>query len=178
MRMHSSSPPLPSAAPAGAPPPVAAPQDDAVDRYCAECDIRFSTQKTYRAHKTNYCRTRHILKADVVADASPPLPLAAPPLDAAAPPPLLALPTSPVLLVPYSLFQGASVLSAAQYRGRAAPDTACLLLPDGSLRPVATALPIGAAAARPPKPPNSAGTSSQGHVSPPEQVSRQASDDG
>lgn len=31
---------------------------DAPDRYCAECDIRFSSQKTYRAHKMHYCNSR------------------------------------------------------------------------------------------------------------------------
>ena len=34
----------------------------ALDRYCANCDIRFSSVKTFRAHKTHYCDTRHVVK--------------------------------------------------------------------------------------------------------------------
>lgn len=30
-----------------------------VDRYCTNCDIRFSSTKTYRAHKQHYCSSRH-----------------------------------------------------------------------------------------------------------------------
>lgn len=30
-----------------------------VDRYCSNCDIRFSSTKTYRAHKQHYCSSRH-----------------------------------------------------------------------------------------------------------------------
>jgi zinc finger protein ZFPM1 len=30
-----------------------------VDRYCTDCDIRFSSTKTYRAHKQHYCSSRH-----------------------------------------------------------------------------------------------------------------------
>lgn len=30
-----------------------------VDRYCSDCDIRFSSTKTYRAHKQHYCSSRH-----------------------------------------------------------------------------------------------------------------------
>jgi zinc finger protein ZFPM1 len=30
-----------------------------IDRYCSDCDIRFSSTKTYRAHKMHYCSTRH-----------------------------------------------------------------------------------------------------------------------
>lgn len=30
-----------------------------VDRYCSDCDIRFSSTKTYRAHKQHYCQSRH-----------------------------------------------------------------------------------------------------------------------
>lgn len=38
-------------------PPVAQPV--IVDRYCSDCDIRFSSTKTYRAHKQHYCSSRH-----------------------------------------------------------------------------------------------------------------------
>jgi zinc finger protein ZFPM1 len=30
-----------------------------IDRYCSDCDIRFSSTKTYRAHKQHYCSSRH-----------------------------------------------------------------------------------------------------------------------
>lgn len=30
-----------------------------VDRYCTDCDIRFSNTKTFRAHKEFYCGSRH-----------------------------------------------------------------------------------------------------------------------
>lgn len=30
-----------------------------VDKYCSDCDIRFSSTKTYRAHKQHYCSSRH-----------------------------------------------------------------------------------------------------------------------
>ena len=35
------------------------PQPIIVDRYCTDCDIRFSSTKTYRAHKQHYCSSRH-----------------------------------------------------------------------------------------------------------------------
>ncbi|KAE8741618.1 hypothetical protein FOCC_FOCC012820 [Frankliniella occidentalis] len=176
MRMHTASPPAATGAVA---PPLqlplqlqvqpAEPADAAasfVDRYCQDCDIRFSSYKTFRAHKQHYCSTRHVLKGSGAGgsseSASPspveggPGPAAGPalPTRAAAGSPghasgneaLLALPTNPPLLVPYSLLQGASVvqgaaLSAALGVGAGAVlGAACLLwLPDGSLQAVATA---------------------------------------
>lgn len=35
---------------------------NALERYCQDCDIQFSSIKTYRVHKQHYCRTRHVLK--------------------------------------------------------------------------------------------------------------------
>ena len=35
----------------------------ALERYCNDCDIQFSSIKTYRVHKQYYCSTRHVLKA-------------------------------------------------------------------------------------------------------------------
>ncbi|CAL8101584.1 unnamed protein product [Orchesella dallaii] len=35
----------------------------ALERYCQDCDIQFSSIKTYRVHKQYYCSTRHVLKA-------------------------------------------------------------------------------------------------------------------
>ena len=61
--------------------------------------------------------------------ASPPT--SSSPGDSPPPQPCLALPTNPILIVPYSLFRGASVLAAPALP---APDTACFLLPNGILR--------------------------------------------
>ncbi|KAK3913985.1 Zinc finger protein ush [Frankliniella fusca] len=195
MRMHTASPPAATGAVA---PPLqlqpAEPADAAasfVDRYCQDCDIRFSSYKTFRAHKQHYCSTRHVLKGSGAAGSSEsasPSPVEAgsgttvgpgsgpgpalPTRAAAGSPghasnePLLALPTNPPLLIPYSLVQAASVvqsgaLSAALGVGAGAGavlGAACLLwLPDGSLQPVATAnLPSPgrprAANAAPPQP--------------------------
>lgn len=171
MRMHSSSPgpsPTPNSLSNGGPVPTPPAEVAAallnsphlVDRYCQDCDIRFSSVKTFRAHKLHYCSTRHVVKSQ------PPQPppstktssesAPASPLDVASrtspscsppsrehrspPQPFLALPTNPILLVPYSLFQGASLLTGAAAMGLPAPDTACLLLPNGTLQPMAQAV--------------------------------------
>lgn len=42
-----------------------------VDRYCQDCDIRFSSLKTFRAHKLHYCSTRHVLKVSVITKGAP-----------------------------------------------------------------------------------------------------------
>ncbi|XP_071452399.1 zinc finger protein ush [Hetaerina americana] len=177
MRMHSSSPTDPSLPPP--PPPLA------MDRYCQDCDIRFSSIKTYRAHKQHYCSTRHAggkpqaspggsgadgatppamvppaastpeerrLSGDVGDLRSPGIPgSAAPAPPGPSPsshlpqvkqhllqPPFVALPTSPVLLVPYAFLQSASLVVA----GTPTPKGACILLPDGSLRPVSPPPPL------------------------------------
>lgn len=39
-----------------------------VDRYCQDCDIRFSSLKTFRAHKLHYCSTRHVQKVSLLSD--------------------------------------------------------------------------------------------------------------
>ncbi|XP_049816419.1 zinc finger protein ush [Schistocerca nitens] len=122
MRMHSASPapaaaaaavatvngevqPGGAGADAGA---VGAPQ--LVDRYCQDCDIRFSSVKTFRAHKMHYCSTRHVVKGPPhlgpAAKAAAPAPATAAssstgesapasPADGASPPPGPALPASP-----------------------------------------------------------------------------------
>jgi zinc finger protein ZFPM1 len=69
MRMHQTSP-TPSSTTSnggdeGSNPIVVAPQIitpvtlPIIDRYCTNCDIRFSSTKTYRAHKQHYCSSRH-----------------------------------------------------------------------------------------------------------------------
>ncbi|XP_066903306.1 zinc finger protein ush [Halyomorpha halys] len=115
MRIHGGSPG------SVAPEPIS---PERIDRYCQDCDIRFSSSKTFRAHKLHYCSTRHKKPSGEGAEGDTPF---------------LALPTNPILIVPYSLFEGASLVSG----GGALPptDTACLLLPDGSLQPMAQAIP-------------------------------------
>lgn len=143
MRMHSSSP-VSSGTPAPTPasngevtesPPVQ-------DRYCADCDIRFSSIKTYRAHKAHYCSTRQVVKQALAAarggsatsGSSPPSPGATPPAQNQY---ALALPTNPILIVPYSLLRSASTLPGATLPD---PDTPCFLLPNGTFQPISRAL--------------------------------------
>lgn len=101
------------------------------DRYCSDCDIPFSSTKTFRAHKQHYCSGRQrdgVLAggATTVASAVAPaktMPVAAksrsqspqessksPAAIAAAPQPYLALPTNPIIIIPYSMIRGASIL--------------------------------------------------------------------
>lgn len=55
--------------------------------------------------------------------------------------PFLALPTNPIIIVPYSLFRSASVLPALSTAGGIpSPDTPCFLLPNGTLQPMTSAL--------------------------------------
>ncbi|XP_014248029.1 zinc finger protein ush isoform X2 [Cimex lectularius] len=131
MRMHSSSP---SGERSTSPQP-------AVDRYCQDCDIRFSSSKTFRAHKMHYCSTRHVMKPKGVPSPGSPVDTrASSPSEATRDQPFLALPTNPILIVPYSLFQGASLLSGPAAAGLHPTDTAYLLLSDGTLQPMAQAI--------------------------------------
>ncbi|KAJ8670575.1 hypothetical protein QAD02_001834 [Eretmocerus hayati] len=190
MRMHAASPPSlqpsvvvssmlgPQAAAAAAAAGVLVPTNlaangtlnEEAERYCQNCDIRFSSLKTFRAHKTHYCSTRHVVKDGVSscggggaapsvtpssinagggsAKGSPPTsssPGDSPPPGlsasslASAPQPCLALPTNPILIVPYSLVRGASVLAAP---GLPAPNTPCFLLPNGTLQPMTRGLAV------------------------------------
>ena len=145
MRMHASSPAAPAPPPAATTPGAVGTNitnsnssngslNEEAERYCRNCDIRFSSLKTYRAHKTHYCSTRHVVKdtpAPPTSKASPPT--SSSPGDSPPPQPCLLLPTNPILIVPYSLFRGASVLAAPTLP---TPDTPCFLLPNGSLQPM------------------------------------------
>nr|XP_018917128.1 PREDICTED: zinc finger protein ush [Bemisia tabaci] len=141
MRMHSTSPAAQYSGETQVDPVLTS--SHLVDRYCQDCDIRFSSLKTFRAHKLHYCSTRHVIKGKPPSAPSSPSDRVTPespsiPDKAAIPPqPILALPTNPILIVPYSLFQSASVLSGAAAIGLPTQDTACLLLPDGTLQPMA-----------------------------------------
>lgn len=132
--MHSISPVSVQSPPC--PPDSAVVDPSVVDRYCQNCDIRFSNLRTYQAHKTHYCNTRHVVK---------PTPSSSPMTTNPSPtnvPTYLALPTNPVILVPYTLVQNASVLSALSTEAGPPPptDTACIVLSDGTLQPIAQAL--------------------------------------
>ncbi|KRT82074.1 hypothetical protein AMK59_4459 [Oryctes borbonicus] len=133
---------------------------DTQDRYCAECDIRFSSLKTYRAHKTHYCSSRHMLKSGQASNtpkqtssctsgSTPTSPVdtscRTPPSPNTSVPPqqhLLALPTNPIIILPYSLFRNASVLPGLlpNLSGLPNPDTPCFLFPNGTLQPLSQAL--------------------------------------
>lgn len=148
MRMHAASPAAPPITIPSAPStpvnnatPVAPANgtfNEESERYCRNCDIRFNSLKTFRAHKSHYCSTRHVVK-----DSPTPQVKASPPTSASpgnTPPPqhCLALPTNPILIVPYALFESASVLPAPSLP--VTPDGPCYLLPNGSLHPAGPAV--------------------------------------
>lgn len=150
MRMHQSSPATSSLlqsngdGTATVDQPVAPVQMQLADRYCSDCDIPFSSTKTYRAHKQHYCSGRQrdgyvhlklsmlyivliliILSYTNSAPSVPPLTKAvtpksrsqsphevnkSPPAPVAAPQPYLALPTNPIIIIPYSLIRAASII--------------------------------------------------------------------
>ena len=69
MRMHQTSPTPSSIATSNGddttssqiivPASIIGPSLPIIDRYCTDCDIRFSSTKTFRAHKQFYCNSRH-----------------------------------------------------------------------------------------------------------------------
>ncbi|XP_062548859.1 zinc finger protein ush isoform X2 [Armigeres subalbatus] len=128
-----------------------------VDRYCSDCDIRFSSTKTYRAHKQHYCSSRH---REGQSNNSTPKPQhksgsQSPPEVPKTPPvtsqqPFLALPTNPIIVIPYSLIRGASVIPAllsSLAPGISNPESACFIFQNGTLQPIAVSAAAAAAAA-------------------------------
>ena len=107
------------------------------DRYCADCDIQFTSLKTYRVHKAHYCQTRHVLKSVKSPAREEPPPTATPALPGtpAHGQPILLLPTDPVLLVPYSVLVGASLLPSHILPQQ----NAAVLMPDGQIQPLSLA---------------------------------------
>nr|XP_045597295.1 zinc finger protein ush-like isoform X1 [Procambarus clarkii] len=112
----------------------------ATDRYCSDCDIQFSSVKTFRVHKVHYCQTRHVLKGGNKSPAreDPGTSSAANTLAgmvsaaAGSGQPILALPTNPILLVPYSLVAGAQLLPP-----HVLPQAgAAVVLPNGQVQPL------------------------------------------
>lgn len=101
----------------------------------------------------HYCSTRHIVKPVPPSSTSGSGPTS--PAETCKTPPspnsahqqaLLALPTNPILIVPYSLFRGASLLGPSVV-GLPNPDTPCFLLPNGTLQPMSHAIPNTSTAA-------------------------------
>ncbi len=121
-----------------------------VDRYCQECDIRFSNLKTFRAHKLHYCSTRNVIKRtqnptsspspnlSVDSRITPPLAFSLPVQNS--PQPFVALNTNPVLIIPYALIQAGNVLPGTVSSGLSSQDGVYLMLPDGSIQLVAQAV--------------------------------------
>lgn len=103
MRLHGSPPSPPSADPVGAEdvsmPPGA--------RYCSNCDIQFSSYKTFTVHKQYYCSTRHVQKSAAAAATSVvPPPQQGPEHVLLNQPLFAAISTNPLILVPCSYVPG------------------------------------------------------------------------
>lgn len=141
----------------------------ATDRYCGDCDIQFSSVKTFRVHKAHYCQTRHVLKGgnksparEEVRTSTSAAALAE--LVSAATgssQPILALPTNPILLIPYPLVVGARLLPPHML-----PQSgAAVVLPNGQVQPLSP----GPLPAPPPLlSPSTHGTSPAAHSLPPQ----------
>ncbi|XP_066963740.1 zinc finger protein ush isoform X2 [Macrobrachium rosenbergii] len=156
--------------------PQAPGETRATDRYCGDCDIQFSSVKNYRVHKAHYCQTRHVLKGgnkspvreDVGASASASTLAGLVNAAAGSGQPILALPTNPILLVPYSLVAGAQLLPP-----HVLPQAgAAVVLPNGQVQPLSPG-PLPGPAPPPLLSPVSAtaagrGTSPAGHNLPPQ----------
>ncbi|KAG0413160.1 hypothetical protein HPB47_009687 [Ixodes persulcatus] len=103
MRLHGSPPSPPSADPVGTEdvsmPPGA--------RYCSNCDIQFSSYKTFTVHKQYYCSTRHVQKSAAAAAASVvSAPQQGPEHVLLNQPLFAAISTNPLILVPCSYVPG------------------------------------------------------------------------
>ena len=115
--------------------PSASTDARAADRYCTDCDIQFSSLKTFRVHKAHYCQTRHVHKASkspVVEESSHSSSLIG---NNSPGQPILLLPTDPVLLVPYSILVGASLLPSHVLPQQ----SPAVLTPDGQIQPLSAA---------------------------------------
>ncbi|KAJ8985562.1 hypothetical protein NQ317_011522 [Molorchus minor] len=97
------------------------PGGDNPDRYCAECDIRFSSQKTFRAHKMHYCNSRHMVKSSSVS---------APKTTSSCT--SGSSPTSPV--------DSTACRTPPSPGGLPNPDTPCFLYPNGTIQPMTSAM--------------------------------------
>lgn len=100
----------------------------------------------------HYCSTRNVIKrppnanntspsSNVSVDSriSPPLPFGLPNQSSAQP--FVALPTNPVLIIPYAIIQGGSMLSGSVTSNLSTQDGVYILLQDGSIQMVAQGIP-------------------------------------
>uniref|UniRef100_T1IRZ0 Zinc finger protein ush n=1 Tax=Strigamia maritima TaxID=126957 RepID=T1IRZ0_STRMM len=108
-------------------------------RYCSNCDIQFSSMKTFQVHKQFYCNTRHVQRS---LQSSPQNQMSSAAVNesksrvAVSPPsggimmsqPMLAIPSNPVILVPCSYVPGTNLVQAAGL-----VPAGNLLLPNGNL---------------------------------------------
>ena len=134
MNMHTSSP---DEVPAVTSPKVKPPTTDAgaAERYCTDCDIQFSSLKTFRVHKAHYCQTRHVLKANKSPIRDEPPPSTSLLNNNSSGQPILLLPTDPLLLVPYSVLIGASLLPSNVFPQQ----NAAVVTSDGQIQPLSLA---------------------------------------
>ena len=137
----------------------------ALERFCQDCDIQFSSIKTFRVHKQYYCSTRHVLKTAVASAVGTPgtmpnhlmpgntnespssitkqgqpsaeisshhLGGKSPSPGSPIPPPqpFLLLPTNPVIVLPYNIIQGATMLPP----NLMPPHNSIVVLPNGSVQ--------------------------------------------
>ncbi|XP_055381671.1 zinc finger protein ush [Condylostylus longicornis] len=121
-----------------------------IGRYCSDCDIKFSNAKTYRAHKQHYCNSRRSEELAALRIDSQSRPQSTSPQSKSKSPdainnhqPILALPTNPIVLIPYGLIGGANIISSplTSLSADAAKLDACYMLENGSLKVIAKALP-------------------------------------
>uniref|UniRef100_A0A6A7FX86 Zinc finger protein ush-like n=2 Tax=Hirondellea gigas TaxID=1518452 RepID=A0A6A7FX86_9CRUS len=140
MNIHTSTPEeVPSLTPPKVKTPASSVDPRAAERYCTECDIQFSSLKTFKVHKAHYCQTRHVLKANKSPLREEPLVNSSLINSSSAGQPILLLPTDPVLLVPYSVIIGASLLPSHVLPQQGA----AVLTPDGQIQPLSLAHALG-----------------------------------
>lgn len=158
MRMHSSSPasqvsvplPVPAILPSSLQNGIDSSGNNSsplVDRYCQDCDIRFYSVKTLKAHKMHYCSSRYGKNSSPTsknssASTSPtasqifsPEPSCPKKMGQSGEQPFLLLRTNPVLIVPYSLLQSASIFTGTS-PNFSSQDSPCILMPNGTLQPM------------------------------------------
>ena len=134
----------------------------ASERYCTDCDIQFSSMKTFSVHKAHYCQTRHVLKGnkspvreEIPGGTSSAALSALSSANSSNGQPVLALPTNPVLLVPYSMVAGAQLLPPHILSQHGA----AIVLPNGQVHPLSANIPSTTSAVPPLLSPNVLSTS-------------------
>ncbi|CAG0905025.1 unnamed protein product [Darwinula stevensoni] len=101
----------------------------APDKYCEDCGIQFSSAKTYRAHRQLYCQSRRSLGPDSSQERPNLLSSFGPAQVEFFKQTYVALPTSPMLCIPYPILQNARLIPQALL-----PPNACIVANDGTMR--------------------------------------------